>query len=104
MKDYGMYQGYNVEGASEVNITSNQEIDYNTPATSSMSGCMMPEVMECPRERQIHKTICHTVPHICPVNTRIINHHIYRHVFRPSYTCTEENVVVNEQVGSCCNF
>ncbi len=106
MKDYGMYQGYNVEGANEVNITSNQEVDYNTPATAAdgASGCVMPEVMECPRERVVHRTFCHTIPHICPVNTRIINHHIYRHVFRPCYTCCEENVVVNEQCGSCCNF
>ena len=103
MKDYGMYQGYNVEGASEVNITSNQEVEYNTPASSQMPGCILPEVMECPKERQIHRTICHTVPHICPVNTRIINHHVYKHVYRPCYTCCEENVVVNEDPG-CCNM
>lgn len=104
MKDYGMYQGYNVEGAGDVNITSNQEIEYNTPASgTNMSGCVMPEVMECPKERQIHRTICHTVPHMCPVNTRIINHHIYKHIYRPCYTCCEENVVVNEDPG-CCNM
>ncbi len=104
MKDYGMYQGYNIEGANDVNISSNQEIDINTPATNNaMGGCTMPEVVECPREREIHRTICHTVPHVCPINTKIINHHVYRHIYRPCYTCCEENVVCNIDPG-CNNF
>ena len=35
------------------------------------------------------------VPHIKPCNTRIINHHIYKHTFTPCNTCCEENVVEN---------
>lgn len=42
--------------------------------------------------------------HVCPINTRIINNHIYKHTYQPRYTCTEENVVTNQQCGSCCQF
>ena len=42
--------------------------------------------------------------HVCPINTKIINNHIYRHTYQPRYTCSEENVVSNVQCGSCCNF
>ena len=99
MKEYGMYQGYDVEsGMSKENIES------STPSCGTeINGCIMPEVTECVKERQIHRTICHTVPHICPVHTRIINHHVYKHIYRPCYTCSEENVIVNENPG-CCNM
>lgn len=102
MKDYGMYQGYNVENAEEVNINSNQSIDINTK-NASMNGCVMPEVVEGIKEKQIHRTICHTVPHICPVHTRIINHHVYKHVYTPYYTCSEENEICNVDPG-CTNL
>lgn len=42
--------------------------------------------------------------HICPINTKIINNHIFRHTYQPHYTCSEENVVTNQQCGSCCQF
>ena len=59
---------------------------------------------EAPRERCIHRTFVHEVPHVCPIRTRIINHHVYRHTYRPEYSCCEENVVSNVQCGSCCDF
>lgn len=37
-----------------------------------------------------------------PCNTRIINHHIYKHTYTPCYTCCEENVVTNEYGQKCC--
>ena len=42
--------------------------------------------------------------HVCPVNTRIVNHHIYKHTFSPCYTCCEENEVCNitEPCNPCC--
>lgn len=55
----------------------------------------MPPVYECPQERVVNRQFVHEVPHIVPINTRIINHHIYRHSYSPCYTCCEENV--------CCN-
>lgn len=67
----------------------------------SMSGCMSMPIYECPRERVCHKYICHEVPHVMPCNTRIINHHVFRHTFRPEYTCCEENVCENIYEPRC---
>lgn len=52
----------------------------------------------------VHRTIVHEVPHVCPIQTKIINHHVYKHTYRPQYSCSEENTVTNVQCGSCCNF
>ena len=56
-------------------------------------------VCECPQERVCHREFIHNVQHVVPINTRIINHHIYRHTYTPCYTCTEENEVCN--VNAC---
>ncbi len=63
---------------------------------------MCPPIMECPQERCCHRYICHEVPHVIPCNTRIINHHVYRHTFTPSYTCCEENEFSNVYEPRCC--
>lgn len=42
--------------------------------------------------------------HVCPIKTRVINHHVYKHTYRPEYSCSEENTVTNVQCGSCCQF
>lgn len=70
-----------------------------TPAM--MGPCSMP-IYECPRENVCHRYICYEVPHIMPCNTRIINHHIYKHTYRPEYTCCEENVCENVYERPCC--
>ena len=67
-------------------------------------GCGCAPVMECPVERVCHINICYEVPHYIPVNTRIVNHHIFRHTYQPSHSCCEENVCSEVQCGSCCNF
>lgn len=69
-----------------------------------MTGCQMPPVQECPQERVCHREFVHEVPHIVPINTRVINHHIYRHSYTPCYTCCEENVVCNVYDGCPNNF
>lgn len=66
-----------------------------------MGPCCQP-IYECPRENVCHRYLCYEVPHIMPCNTRIINHHIYRHTYRPEYTCCEENVVQNVYDRPCC--
>ena len=71
------------------------------PMTPAMGAPCMP-VYECPRENVCHRYICYEVPHIMPCNTRIINHHVYRHTYRPEYTCCEENVVSNVYDRPCC--
>ena len=62
--------------------------------------CCMP-VEEIPRERCMHRYICYNVPHIVPCNTRIINHHVFRHTYQPNFTCCEENVVSNVYDKNC---
>ncbi len=68
----------------------------------AMPGVVCPPIYECPRETVCHRYICHEVPHIMPCNTRIINHHIYRHTYTPTYSCCEENDVQNVYERRCC--
>ena len=67
-------------------------------------GCGCAPVMECPVERVCHRNICYEVPHYIPVNTRIVNHHIYTHTYTPQYTCSEENEKCDVYQGGCNNF
>ena len=67
-----------------------------------IGGCMSTPIYECPQERVCHRYICHEVPHVMPCNTRIINHHVFRHTFTPEYTCCEENVCENIYGPRCC--
>ena len=98
----GMYANYEVETNKEIYKESNVGKNYTTSCAGSMPGIVTPPVYECPEERIIHREIVHQVPHICPVNTRIINHHIYKHTYSPCYTCCEENEICNVNEG-CCN-
>lgn len=60
-------------------------------------GCVQecPCVMECPQERVCHTQTLYNVPHVVPINTRVINHHIYRHSYQPMYITTMEDTVSN---------
>ena len=102
----GMYQGYSVEGSAQVKVTPEKTTAYDQMACDSatMSGVVCPPIYECPQERCIHRQIVHEVPHVCPVNTRIINHHIYKHTYSPCYTCTEENDICNVNENCSCKF
>ena len=64
----------------------------------------MGPIMEKPIEKCVQKDIIHEVEHICPINTRVINNHIYKHVYIPQYTCCEEDVVTNVDDCSCNNM
>lgn len=85
--------------------TDKTSLNYDEQPAGISCPCEMPNtcycgpIYECPRENVCHRYICYDVPHIMPINTRIINHHIYRHTYSPEYTCCEENVVENV----CCN-
>ena len=85
----------NMNTNQNVNINENEGMDF---------GMQSGPVIEAGRERVVQRNILHEVRHICPINTRIINNHIFRHTYHPHYTCCEENVVTNEQCGSCCQF
>ena len=86
------------------NVNDNTNMNYQGGFQGGVMGMTTSPVVEPGRERVVNRTFVHEVPHICPINTRIINNHIYRHTYQPRYTCCEENVVTNEQCGSCCNF
>lgn len=100
----------NVKGNNNVvDNDMNVDINMNSEMGAMNMGMTMNSNMGCPlqegiQQKCIHKTIVHEVPHVCPIHTRIINHHIFRHTYRPQYTCSEENVVSNVQCGSCCQF
>lgn len=64
--------------------------------------CPCDPVVEPVIEKCVTRDICHTVEHVCPIHTRVINNHIVQHNYRPEYTCSEENVVTNVDPG-CCN-
>lgn len=91
-----------------VNTNDNFNMNYNEMDNYAMMqpqmGDVMSPVIEPGRERVVNRTFVHEVPHVCPINTRIINNHIYRHTYQPRYTCCEENVVTQQQCGSCCCF
>ena len=104
MYNNDFFQNMNMEN----NVTGNnnyinQDMDVDvtmmnnnsTPVTNTSDGV---------QERVINRTFVHEVPHTCPIHTRIINHHVYKHTYRPVYTCSEENVCSNVQCGSCCQF
>ncbi len=64
--------------------------------------CPCDPVIEPVIERCVTRDICHTVEHVCPIHTRVINNHIIQHNYTPEYTCSEENTVTNVDPG-CCN-
>ena len=85
---------------SNVNSFTNQGFDMGDTTYGTMQG----PIIEPGRERVVQRNIIHEVKHICPMNTKIINNHIFRHTYQPRYTCCEENTCTNVQCGSCCNF
>lgn len=93
------------------NMNVDIDFDINQNAAPMMMGGMnmMPGTTQAPiieplQERQVHRTIMHEVPHVCPMRTRIVNHHVFRHTYQPSYSCCEENTCSTINCGSCCNF
>ena len=72
--------------------------------SSFMQGSIQGPIIEPGKERVVQRNIIHEVKHVCPVNTKIINNHIFKHIYEPRYTCCEENVCTNVQCGSCSCF
>ena len=82
----------------------NQDMDVDVTMMNNAPMMGQPPMNNGVQERVINRTFVHEVPHTCPIHTRIINHHVYKHTYRPVYTCSEENVCSNVQCGSCCDF
>ena len=100
---------YNEDFFQNINMESNINGDNNyvnqdMDVDINMMNNTMPMNNNGVQERVINRTFVHEVPHTCPIHTRIINHHVYKHTYRPVYTCSEENVCSNVECGSCCNF
>ena len=115
MFEQGINQDFSFDSSIVGNnntIDNNMNVDVNMtgynntvmPQQGMMMGNMANPINEGVQERVINRTFVHEVPHVCPIHTRIINHHVYKHTYRPSYTCSEENTVSNIQCGSCCQF
>lgn len=83
-------------------MPENEMFSKDMGCCENIPGRVCPPVYECPKENVCHREIIHEVPHICPCNTRIINHHIYRHCYKPTFSCCEENVVCNVYDNKCC--
>ena len=92
----------NINTNNNSNFSMNQ-MDMNMD-TSNMMGSVQGPIIEPGRERVIERNIVHEVKHICPMNTKIINNHIFKHTYEPRYTCCEENTCTNVQCGSCSCF
>ena len=66
-----------------------------------LPGVISPPIIECPQIKIAHREIIHTVPHIQPIETKIINHHVYKHTIAPQYSCYEENVSMDVYEPPC---
>lgn len=93
---------YENEGKQEAYAMPNMQNMQNEGMMSP--GCVMNPVYECPQERICERYIMHEVPHVMPINTKIINHHIYRHTFTPCYTMSECDTCENVYDPCCKNF
>ena len=105
---YGYGDGIDINiNNSNTNTNTNQNVNMNMNegfGGGYDTGMVTGPIIEAGRERVVQRNILHEVKHVCPINTRIINNHIFRHTYHPHYTCCEENVVTNQQCGSCCQF
>ena len=105
MYNQDFFQNINMESSiNGDNNYVNQDMDVDIMMNNNTPMNNMPMNNNGVQERVINRTFVHEVPHTCPIHTRIINHHIYKHTYRPVYTCSEENVCSNVQCGSCCDF
>ena len=70
----------------------------------NMCACQTQPIYECPQERVCTRVIVHEVPHVMPIHTKIINHHVYKHSYTPCYTMSECDTCENVYDPCCKNF
>ena len=78
---------------------------YNTNmGCGCMNPCdtMCPPICECPQNQVCHRVMNYTVPHIIPMHTTMVNHHIYNHTYTPMYSYSEVDEVENIYQNRCC--
>lgn len=80
----------------------------NKRCCNNMPCCNMNQcnnvVVEPTINKCVEKQFCHEVPHVCPIHTHVVNKHVYNHSYTPQYTCSEENVIINNDNGSCSQY
>ena len=86
------------------NVNTNTNFNMNEMNETGMMGTVSGPIIEPGKERVIQRNIIHEVRHVCPMNTKIINNHIFKHTYEPCYSCSEENICTNVQCGSCSCF
>lgn len=69
-----------------------------------MDCCRPQPIMEPTITNCVEKEFYHEVQHCCPIHTHVVNKHIYTHTYTPQYSCSEENVVINNECGGCSNL
>ena len=90
----------NMTNNLDTDFNNSQQMDLNMNSVNTNS-----PIVEPMQERVVQRTIVHNVAHVCPIRTKIINNHVYRHTYQPSYSCCEENVVSNVNDCGCgCNL
>ena len=62
---------------------------FNKPCCQNQGTCEV--VYEQPINNCVQKDYVHEIKHIVPINTKIINNHIYKNTYIPEYTYEEEN-------------
>lgn len=54
------------------------------------------QVIEPVINKCVEKEFYHEVSHVVPIHTHVVNKHIYTHTYTPEYTCSSEDVVIND--------
>lgn len=49
----------------------------------------------------VHRYFVINQPHICEMETKVVNHYIKRHQYIPKPLCCEENTYCEENLGCC---
>lgn len=98
--DYSNMEYNNADNFEDYGVMQNTNMNFG----GVMQGITCPVIYECPRISYVNRTICHTVPHIVPCETRVINRHVYHHTYTPSYKMSECNTKedVYDDPNVCC--
>ncbi len=92
---------YQMYTESSVSYNNGNMASCMPPCPPSEQFCCAP-ICECPQNRVCHRTLNYNVPHIIPVNTTTVNHHIYNHTYTPVYSYSEVDEVSNVYQDRCC--
>ena len=84
----------------------NQDMNYGgcgcMPPCPPACECTCPPICECPQNQVCHRVMNYNVPHIIPMHTTTVNHHIYNHTYTPVYSYSEVDEVENIYQNRCC--